>query len=75
MTKELPELLKQDGAFTALDTATASIFGHSMGGHGALTIGLRNPTTYKSISAFAPMCDCSTGPMGSEGAHGPLSAL
>ncbi len=32
------------------------ITGHSMGGHGALTVGLKNPDTYKSISAFAPIC-------------------
>jgi len=32
------------------------IFGHSMGGHGALTIGLKNSDTYRSISAFAPIC-------------------
>jgi len=31
------------------------IFGHSMGGHGALTIGLKNPERYRSISAFAPI--------------------
>ena len=31
------------------------IFGHSMGGHGALTLGLRNPALYRSISAFAPI--------------------
>ena len=33
------------------------IFGHSMGGHGALTIGLKNPDIYRSISAFAPICN------------------
>lgn len=41
-----------------------SIFGHSMGGHGALTIGLKNPTKYKSISAFSPIVNptaCSWG--------------
>ncbi|MCI5072311.1 S-formylglutathione hydrolase [bacterium] len=32
-----------------------SIFGHSMGGHGALTLGLKNPSKYKSISAFSPI--------------------
>lgn len=32
-----------------------SIFGHSMGGHGALTLGLKNPDKYKSISAFSPI--------------------
>ncbi len=34
--------------------------GHSMGGHGALTIGLRNPDTYAAISAFAPISNPST---------------
>ena len=33
-----------------------SIFGHSMGGHGALTIALKNPGRYRSVSAFAPIC-------------------
>ena len=32
------------------------IFGHSMGGHGALTLALRHPNIYKSVSAFAPIC-------------------
>lgn len=36
--------------------AAQGIFGHSMGGHGALTLGLRHPDLYKSISAFAPIC-------------------
>ena len=35
--------------------AKKSISGHSMGGHGALTIGLRNSLAYESISAFAPI--------------------
>ena len=35
----------------------ASIFGHSMGGHGALTIFLKNSDVYKSVSAFAPICN------------------
>ena len=42
-------------AFPA-DADRQGIFGHSMGGHGALTIGLKNPEIYKSISAFAPIC-------------------
>lgn len=66
ITKELPALLRADSAFASLDTECASIMGHSMGGSGALTIGLKNPKTYRSISAFAPMCDCSSGPTGSE---------
>ena len=38
-----------------VDTQRCGIFGHSMGGHGALTIGLKNPHVFKSISAFAPI--------------------
>ncbi len=40
------------------------IFGHSMGGHGALTLGLRHPDLYRSISAFAPICAPMEGPWG-----------
>jgi S-formylglutathione hydrolase len=38
-------------------SAKKSISGHSMGGHGALTIGLKNPTLFESISAFSPICN------------------
>jgi len=38
------------------DADRQGITGHSMGGHGALTIGLKNPERYRSISAFAPIC-------------------
>ncbi|ASK88147.1 S-formylglutathione hydrolase [Sphingorhabdus sp. SMR4y] len=50
--KELPELIARE--FPA-DMERQAIFGHSMGGHGALTIALRNPDQYKSVSAFAPI--------------------
>lgn len=40
-----------------VDQNKISIMGHSMGGHGALTIGLKNPGKYKSASAFAPICN------------------
>lgn len=53
VTRELPEVVF--GEFPG-DRARQGIFGHSMGGHGALTIGLRNPDRYRSISAFAPIC-------------------
>jgi len=53
VTMELPEML---GTEFAADRSRQGIFGHSMGGHGALTIGLRNPDVYTSISAFAPIC-------------------
>lgn len=39
-----------------VDPARKSISGHSMGGHGALTIGTRNADAYRSISAFSPIC-------------------
>lgn len=38
-------------------TTKKSISGHSMGGHGALTIGLKNPQLFESISAFSPICN------------------
>jgi len=38
------------------DPARIGIFGHSMGGHGALVLALRNPQVFKSVSAFAPIC-------------------
>ncbi|RMB55517.1 S-formylglutathione hydrolase [Sphingomonas sp. PP-CE-3A-406] len=41
--------------FPVADMARQGIFGHSMGGHGALTIALRNPERFRSISAFAPI--------------------
>jgi len=47
-----------------VDAARISIMGHSMGGHGALTIGFKNPEKYRSISAFAPICNPSIGPWG-----------
>lgn len=49
---ELPALI--DGEFPA-DMARQGIMGHSMGGHGALTIGLRNPERFRSVSAFSPI--------------------
>jgi S-formylglutathione hydrolase len=53
VTEELPALVSAN--FPARSEATG-VFGHSMGGHGALTIALRNPQAYRSVSAFAPIC-------------------
>ena len=50
---ELPALVAAE--FPMLDMARQAITGHSMGGHGALTIALRNPDGYRSVSAFAPI--------------------
>jgi S-formylglutathione hydrolase len=54
LTQELQEALS--ASFPA-DRSRQGITGHSMGGHGALTIGLKNPQIYRSISAFAPICN------------------
>jgi S-formylglutathione hydrolase len=52
VTQELRALV--EAQFPA-DSHRTGIFGHSMGGHGALTIALRNPDRYRSVSAFAPI--------------------
>ena len=61
VTKELPEIIFAE--FPG-DRDRQGVFGHSMGGHGALTIGLRNPDTFRSISAFAPICSPMNCPWG-----------
>jgi S-formylglutathione hydrolase len=55
---ELPAALKETGL--ALDLTRQSITGHSMGGHGALTLALTNPGRFRSVSAFAPIVQPST---------------
>jgi len=52
VTQELPALINDN---FPVDPSRQSIFGHSMGGHGALSIALKNPDKYKSVSAFAPI--------------------
>jgi S-formylglutathione hydrolase len=52
VTEELPALIAAN--FPA-DMARQGIMGHSMGGHGALTLALRNPDRYRAVSAFAPI--------------------
>lgn len=65
--KELPALLAQA---LPLDMARQAITGHSMGGHGALTIALRNPDRFKSVSAFAPICSPISCPWGDKALTG-----
>lgn len=50
---ELPALVATE---LPVDAARCGIFGHSMGGHGALTVALNNPGRYRSASAFSPIC-------------------
>ena len=58
---ELPALIEAN--FPALPDRRG-IFGHSMGGHGALVCALRHPGRYRSVSAFAPICAPSLAPWG-----------
>lgn len=53
IVSELPALVEAEMPVSAV----RAISGHSMGGHGALVIGLRNPERYRSISAFSPICN------------------
>jgi len=71
VTQELPKLI--DAGF-ATDRERVGIFGHSMGGHGALVIALKNPERYRSISAFAPIAAPKTCPWGEKAFTGYLGA-
>ncbi|HEU0277269.1 MAG TPA: S-formylglutathione hydrolase [Rhodanobacteraceae bacterium] len=53
VVEELPELI---AAHFPVDISRCAIMGHSMGGHGALTLALRHPGRYRSLSALAPIC-------------------
>jgi S-formylglutathione hydrolase len=69
--EELPGIIAEN--FPA-DMSRQSVMGHSMGGHGALTIGLRNAGRFKSISAFAPIAspiNCAWGQKALAGYLGP----
>jgi S-formylglutathione hydrolase len=60
VTEELPALIEESFPVTK----ERAISGHSMGGHGALVIGLRNPNKYVSVSAFSPIANPSDCPWG-----------
>ncbi|HEY9033264.1 MAG TPA: S-formylglutathione hydrolase [Pseudomonadales bacterium] len=61
ISQELPALVN---AHFPVDGSRQAISGHSMGGHGALTIALKNPDRYHSVSAFAPICSPMNCPWG-----------
>ena len=61
VTQELPALIEAN--FPVIP-GRASISGHSMGGHGALICALKNPGRYRSVSAFAPICNPVVAPWG-----------
>ena len=61
VTRELPQVV---AANLPASTERQGIFGHSMGGHGALICALRNPAQYRSVSAFAPIAAPTQAPWG-----------
>jgi S-formylglutathione hydrolase len=71
VTKELPQLV---AAEFSVDAARAGILGHSMGGHGALTVALKNQDYYKSVSAFAPISSPMRCPWGEKALTGYLGS-
>jgi S-formylglutathione hydrolase len=71
ITEELPALVAEH--FPA-DIGRQGIFGHSMGGHGALVAALRNPERYRSVSAFAPITAPSRCPWGEKAFTGYLGS-
>ena len=72
IVEELPTVLGSSDL--PLDMKRQSIFGHSMGGHGALTIGLKNQDRFRSISAFAPIVNPMAVPWGEKAFHHYLGA-
>ncbi|GAA4341015.1 S-formylglutathione hydrolase [Variovorax defluvii] len=66
------ELLPLLGHHFPIDLHRVGIFGHSMGGHGALTLALRHPGRFRSLSAFAPICAPTECPWGEKAFGGYL---
>lgn len=69
---ELPALILRE--FPMANLSRQGITGHSMGGHGALTIGLRNPDRFKSVSAFSPIVSPLNCPWGEKALTGYIGA-
>ena len=69
LTRELLPLLMQH---QPIDGERLGLFGHSMGGHGALTLALRHPGLFRSLSAFAPICAPTQCPWGEKAFTGYL---
>jgi S-formylglutathione hydrolase len=71
VTQELFEIVSST---FPVDPLRVGIFGHSMGGHGALTIALKNPSRYRSVSAFSPLVSPSRCPWGEKALSGYLGS-
>jgi len=72
ITKELPDLVT---SMFPVDASKKAITGHSMGGHGALICHLKNPGSYSSASAFAPICNPTQVPWGDKAFKGYLGSV
>lgn len=72
ITQELPEIVAENTPM--LSSRNVGIFGHSMGGHGALVCALKNPGKYHSVSAFAPICNPTQCPWGQKAFQGYLGS-
>jgi len=68
---ELPRLVESE---FPVDRRRVGIFGHSMGGHGALTVALKNPGYFRSVSAFAPISSAMRSPWGEKALTGYLGS-
>jgi S-formylglutathione hydrolase len=68
----LDELLPLVAGSLPVDRERLGLFGHSMGGHGALTLALRHPGCFRSVSAFAPICAPTACPWGEKAFSGYL---
>lgn len=71
LTSELLDLVAQT---LPIDLQRVGIFGHSMGGHGAMSLALKHPARFKSVSAFAPICAPSLCPWGQKAFTGYLGS-
>jgi S-formylglutathione hydrolase len=69
VTRELPALIEAE---FAVDAARTGIFGHSMGGHGALVCGLRNPQRYRTLSVLSPIASATRSDWGRQALAGYL---
>jgi len=69
VTRELPAIVEAE---FPVDAQRAGLFGHSMGGHGALVLAIRNPDRYRSVSAFAPIASAMRSPWGEKALTGYL---
>lgn len=72
ITEELVGLIARN--FPVVDVTRMGVTGHSMGGHGALTIALKNQDKFRSVSAFAPICNPIQCPWGQKAFSGYLGS-